>query len=106
VKAPQPQQPPRKSVPTQFRSKLIPVAERVFWWGDPATWMEDSVRFAAQVMTFGDWDDTTLTMNLLGEELLCQVLTDPPPGVFDIKSWTYWHHRCQLPVPPLPTRRL
>lgn len=92
-------------VPSQFRPKLIPVARRVFWWGEPEAWMEDCIRFVAQVMTFGDWDDTELTLKLLGDGLFRQVLATPPPGVFDIKSWTYWHRRYQRPVPPLPTRK-
>lgn len=95
----------RQVVPNQFRPKLIPVAERVFWWGKPETWMEDSLRFVAQVMTFGDGNDTSLTLELLGDELFRQALVTPPPGVFDIKSWTYWHCRYKMPVPPLPVRR-
>ena len=57
-------------------------------------------------MTFGDWNDTSLTLKLLGDDLFQQVLAHPPPGVFDIKSWIYWHHRYQLAPPPLPTRKL
>ena len=89
----------------QFQPALLPVARRVFWWGEPGDWMRDVVRFVAQVMTFGDWHDTGLTLRLLGEDTFRQVLASPPPGVFDPKSWTYWHCRYQLPVPPLPGRK-
>lgn len=94
------------AVPDHARSALLPVARRVFWWGKPEEWLEDAPRFVAQVMTFGDWNDTALTWQLLGDAAFRQVLQNPPPGVFDIKSWTFWHHRFQLKVPPLPTRKL
>lgn len=96
----------RIALPEHLRSALVPVAKRVFWWGKPEEWLNDSIRFAAQVMTYGDWDDTALTLRLLGDALFREALQTPPPGVFDLKSWTYWHHRYQLEVPPLPTRRL
>jgi hypothetical protein len=93
-------------LPSAHHSALLPVAARVFWWGKPETWLADRQRFAAQVMTYGDWHDTVLTLELLGEPLFRQVLQNPPAGVFDVKSWHYWHHRLHLPVPPLPVRRV
>jgi hypothetical protein len=88
------------------RAALLPVVPRVFWWGDPQVWLNDARRFAAQVMTCGDWDDAALTLELLGDSWFKLALQNPPPGVFDIKSWTYWHHRYHLKVPPLPVRKL
>jgi hypothetical protein len=93
-----------EAIPEQFRAAMLPVAKRVFWWGKPEEWMNDVTRFTAQVMVFGDWDDTTLTWKLLGDSAFLQVLAHAPPGVFDSKSWAYWHHRYQLDVPALPTR--
>ncbi len=93
-------------IPERFRSDLLPVAKRVFWWGEPEEWLDDPMRFVAQVMTYGDWDDTSLVVRLLGESIFQQVLTDPPAGVFDAKSWSYWHHRYRREVPPLPIRKL
>jgi hypothetical protein len=96
----------RIRVPEEFRRALLPVARRVFWWGTPKEWLDDPIRFGAQVMTFGDWNDTALVAKLLGESFFEQVLDDPPPGVFDIKSWNYWHLRYRREVPSLPTRKL
>ena len=92
------------AIPDQFRPALLPVARRVFWWGKPEEWMEDARRFTAQVMVFGDWTDTTLTWKLLGESSFRQVLANAPPGVFDPKSWAFWHHLFHVEVPPLPRR--
>ncbi|SPE52612.1 hypothetical protein SBV1_1560018 [Verrucomicrobia bacterium] len=93
-------------VPQHLRPKLVPIARRVFWWGEPEEWLDDSIRFGAQVMTYGDWEDTCTTLAILGDSLFRKVLNAAPPGVFDIKSWTYWHLHYQQQVPPLPTRTL
>lgn len=103
------QKPPERSairIPDQIRPELALVARRVFWWGNPNEWLDDTTRFVAQVMTFGDWNDTALVAKLLGDSIFLKVLTDPPPGVFDAKSWNYWHLRFHLDVPPLPRRKL
>ncbi len=96
----------RVGVPEGARPLLLPIATRVFWWGNPEEWLDDGIRFAAQVMTFGDWDDTVAVWRILGDEFLQQVLHSAPPGVFDLKSWTYWHRHYRLSVPPLPQRRI
>ncbi|PWU09837.1 MAG: hypothetical protein C5B50_26640 [Verrucomicrobia bacterium] len=101
-----PPEPRTKGVPDHLRPALAPVAKRVFWWGNPEEWLDDAIRFSAQVMTFGDLDDIALTLKLVGDSVFQQVLQHPPPGVFDIKSWTFWHCHYNLPVPPLPTRNL
>ncbi len=93
-----------KPIPPIYRSALLPVARRVFWWGQPEDWMQDVIRFTAQVMVFGDWSDTTLTWRLLSPSLFRQVLAQAPPGVFDPKSWAFWHHYFQITTPPLPKR--
>ena len=95
-----------RSIPEHVRPALRPIAGRAFWWGNPDDWLDDAPRFAAQVMTFGNLEDTGLTLELLGDSLFRHVLENPPPGVFDLKSWTYWHHHYHLAVPPLPTRKL
>ena len=95
----------RFAVPAHARPLLLPVAKRVFWWGNPEEWLDDAIRFAAQVMTFGDWDDNVIVWKVFGDSLFQQVLNSPPPGVFDIKSWTYWHRHYNLEVPPPPERR-
>lgn len=91
----------------EAEAALLSVAARVFWWGSPAAHLANKLRFAAQVMTYGDWDDVQTTIRLLGKDVFVQVLETPPPGVFDHKSWTYWHHFFKrTPIPPLPSREL
>ena len=87
--------------------ELQRLARRLFWWKSPAEALADPRRFLTQVMTLGTWDDVQVARRYWTEEDFHAVLRDPSPGVFDARSWSYWH--CVLgvePVPPLPRRRL
>lgn len=87
--------------------RLLEVAARLFWWKLPAEALADERRFLAQAMTFGSWDDVAVVSATFPDPALQAVLADAPPGVFDQRSWAYWHARFGLlPVPPLPRRRL
>jgi hypothetical protein len=96
----------REAVPSALRAQLLPVARRVFWWGHPEDWLEEPLRFVAQVMTYGDWHDVRTTLSALGEQAFLRVLENPPSGVFDVKSWTFWHTYYHRPVPAMPVRKL
>lgn len=92
--------------PLAADSRLRAIAARLFWWKDADAALADERRFLAQAMTFGSLEDTEFVRSIYGSNALRAVLTDPPPGVFDRRSWTYWHVKFGLPVPPLPERRL
>src|SRR6266478_2137951 len=95
------------SLTPSVKNDLLAVAARVFWWGTPEEALLDINRFVAQVMTYGDWDAVCKTISLLGKQVFREVIDHPPAGVFDEKSWTYWHAFFgRLPAPPLPKRRL
>lgn len=86
---------------------LLHVARRLFWWKPPGEALADPWRFAAQVMTLGSWEDVQVTRSTLGDDCLRETRRRPPPGVFDARSWSYWHAVFDLaPVPPLPRRSL
>jgi len=90
-----------------MKEELCRVAAKVFWWGTPEEALQEVTRFVAQVMTYGDWEDVRTTMQALGKESFRETLENPPPGVFDKKSWNYWHLYFGLtPAPPLPERKL
>ena len=56
-------------------------------------------------MTLGTWDEVLAVRRELGDELLKSALRDAPAGVFDARSWNYWHLVFDMtPVPPLPKR--
>ena len=88
-------------------SDLRTVAKRVVWFKTPDDALQDVRSFLAHVMTYGTLSDITTTMQYFSEADFEAVLDDPPPGVFDRRSWTYWNVRYHRePVPALPMRNL
>jgi hypothetical protein len=83
------------------------VARRLFWWKPPEDSLRDANRFLAQVMTLGTVEDVVVARRTFPEAAFREVLAAPPPGVFDPRSWSYWHLVFGIaPVPELPRRCL
>jgi hypothetical protein len=90
----------------RMNGELVALARRLFWWKKPEEALADRTRFLAQVMAHGTWRDLVEARKHFGEPAFREVLHHAPPGVFDARSWTYWHHALHLlPVPPLPRRK-
>lgn len=90
---------------SEFSPALREVVRRLFWWKEPKEALRDPVRVASQVMTLGTWDEVVTVRRALGDGPFRRALHDPPAGVFDARSWNYWHRRLgTTPVPPLPRR--
>jgi hypothetical protein len=85
---------------------LAAAARRLVWWKSPEAALEDRVRLLAQIMTYGGLVDVRAMLAAAPEQELREVLRHAPPGVFDARSWAYWHVRLGLPAAPLPARRL
>lgn len=96
-----------RAVNSSRQDTLEALSRRLIWWKAPADALADRTRFLAQVMTFGTWDDISEAKTFWSETAFREALREAPAGVFDVRSWTYWHHVLGLlPVPPLPTRKL
>jgi hypothetical protein len=88
-------------------TELETVAKRLFWWKSPADALADPVRFLAQVMTYGTVEDLVVARRHYSGDDFRRVLDEPPAGVFDPRSWAYWHIVFGLEPPAeLPRRRL
>jgi hypothetical protein len=59
------------------------------------------------VLTYGTHEDVTILRRYIDDGALREALAQAPPGIFDARSWSYWHLilNGQSPAPPLPTRR-
>ena len=88
--------------PTQIQR----IAAKLLWWQEPSLSLARPARFLMQVMTLGTWRDVQLVGETFGWESFREALVHAEPGVFDPRSWTYWHGRFGLPVPVLPRRFL
>lgn len=83
------------------------LAARLFWWKPAQEALALPQRFLAQVMVLGTWEDVEIARKHWTDDDFRQVLNEPPAGLFDPRSWSYWHRVLGLgPAPPLPTRRL
>lgn len=75
--------------------------ERLIWWKTDQN--VSTERMIAQVMVFGTWEDILEAIRRFGADAFDKVLDNPPKGLFDAKSWCYWHKRLgRIPAPPLP----
>ena len=82
------------------------MARKYVWWQDPRTTLDDPRLLFAQMMTLGTLDDVRWLIDRAPAEVLRQVLREPPVGIFNERSWRFWHLRlgCR-PIPPLPARQ-
>lgn len=77
-----------------------PDLSRHIWWADHTDIPE---RLIARIMVMGTWEDILACAQRYGQEGFAKVLDNPPRGLFDAKSWNFWHKKMgRIPVPPLP----
>ena len=83
------------------------MARKYVWWQSPEHTLADTRLFFAQLMTLGSVDDIRWLLSRVSEDSLRAVLRNPPAGVFNGRSWRYWHLRLGCdPIPELPARPL
>ncbi len=87
-------------------SELQVLAHKLFWWKSPREVLQYPKRLLAQVMVYGTPEDVVLVKQYFSNTDFLEVLKAPPVGVFDARSWAYWHLMLdKYPPPPLPTRQ-
>lgn len=92
---------------TRDDPRLLELARRLVWWQGPQAALADERRFLAQAMTDGSWEEMQIVREIYGDDALRAVLLEAPPGVFDARSWSYWHLVLgDGRTPPLPRRQL
>ena len=83
------------------------MAQKYVWWQPPERTLTDGRLLLAQMMTLGTADDVRWLLSVASSEDLLRVLDEPPVGVFNRRSWAFWHLRLGRDViPDLPARRL
>lgn len=93
--------------PLPSTPELLTIAQRVVWFKEPVDTLNEPVHFLAHAMTYGTVEDLEAIGKVIGYAAFETVLDSAPPGIFDPRSWAYWHVRVgRLPVPPLPVRKL
>jgi len=88
------------------QDQLKRIAGALFWWKSPEEAQGNPRRFLAQVMTLGTWDEVQTVRQIMGMDAFKDTLMHAPPGVFDPRSWAYWHAVFGLPEAEMPRRSL
>jgi hypothetical protein len=84
---------------------MLKVAPNVIWFEPPERALADPVRFLAYLMTYGTATEVAVVMRYVGLDELREALERAPPGIFDERSWNYWHLMTgRHPPPPMPAR--
>lgn len=85
---------------------LEDLARRVVWFKSPSAAISMPEHLVAHVLTYGTHEDVNVLRRFVSEGELREALSLAPPGVFDERSWAYWHLKFgSFPPPPLPVRR-
>jgi len=86
--------------------ELRRIASRVVWWETPEQVVAREDNFLCRVMALGDLSDVNYVERTYGQARLRDALRVAPPGIFDPRSWYYWHRRLGLgEAGALPARR-
>jgi len=84
---------------------LEQVARKVMWWTSPEEALQDRLRLLAQIMVYGDMEDILTARTHFSDSDFRDVISRPPAGLFDDRSWHYWNLLYgSYPPPPLPPR--
>lgn len=86
---------------------LEEIARRYVWWQPADVSLARRSHFLCQLMQLGTDDDVRTVRDLVGDDALRDSLANAPPGIFDERSWNFWHlFLFRRPPPPLPDRAL
>lgn len=87
-------------------SSLLEVAQRVCWFQSPEETLKNQRFFLNYVMVYAGFEDMKTVLEYYTKADFLDALTHALCGVFDKKSWQFWHIYCgAFEVPPLPKRR-
>ena len=85
--------------------ELEKLAERMIWWKRPEEALRYPDRLLAQVMALGTWEDVQTAKRVWTREQFVAVLKNAPTGVFDRRSWAYWHCILKVALVSAPPQR-
>lgn len=92
-------------VDNKYSKDLLIVARRVIWFQKPEEALSDKIHFLNYLMTYGSEEDIVIAYKYYTKKDFKEALIKAIPGIFDVKSWNYWHIILDMtPTPPLHKR--
>lgn len=97
---------PSTSEPAPHPPELLAVAKRVVWFKPPEVTLADDLFFLNFLMVYGTLEDVEVARQRYDDDDFRGALRNAMPGIFDARSWAYWHARLGMgPAPPRPVRK-
>ena len=92
-------------------SLFLEKCAKYLWWKTPQEALLYPDRILAQVMNLGDYGDVCEMLAIVNHNRLKTILKEAELGLFNARSWHYWHYKLGLAhpgeahkIPPLPQR--
>jgi hypothetical protein len=76
----------------QHSPELLAVAKRMVWFTPPEATLADDILFLNYLMIYGTVDDLAVARQRYDDDFRA-ALRCALPGIFDARSWAYWHAR-------------
>jgi len=96
-----------RRAPKPGEERIAQIARRIAWWQSREKTLARPLDFVGRVMASGSMDEIRDVEEFFGRRVLCQALENASPGVFDRRSWNYWHLVLGLERSvPLPVRHV
>lgn len=96
---------PSAGTSPQHSPELLAVAKRMVWFKPAAATLADDILFLNYLMIYGTVEDLAVARQSYDDDDFRAALRNALPGIFDERSWAYWHARLDMgPAPPRPVR--
>jgi hypothetical protein len=91
-------------------ARLQSFAPRYMWWKSPERAILFPYQLMARTMDLGTFEDTKALVELVGTDVLREVIHRAEIGWFRPRSWHFWHYKLDLAsdvreIPPVPGER-
>ena len=87
--------------------ELRKAARRCIWFEPPEVALKEPGRLAAYIFTYGSQEDVMALRGQIPQDDLQRLLDAVPPGIYDPRSWAYWHLMAgRYETPPIPQCKL
>jgi hypothetical protein len=88
-------------------ARIAEIARRLAWWQSAQQTLARPLELVARVMVEGSREEIFDVERFFGRRVLLEALTKAPPGIFEARSWNYWHLVLGGDrTIPLPARRI
>ncbi len=90
----------------ELTTELKEAALRCLWFEPAERSIKNTARLTAHILTYGNIEDVNALRTQLSDDDLAEALDKAPSGIYDARSWAYWHLVTgRRTPPPMPQRQ-